>query len=111
MKTPVNLCESRDIIVVTMSLLAMLGYDSLHTRQIEIKKEIDSYLLFNDEAKRLKIFNLTLANVKNDIEFTLAKLKEIMVNLENSDTEKNIRKDIQLEKQIRELKNQVEKSK
>lgn len=86
-------------------------HDSLHTRQIEIKKEIDSYLLFNDEAKRLKIFNLTLANVKNDIEFTLAKLKEIMVNLENSDTEKNIRKDIQLEKQIRELKNQVEKSK
>ena len=83
----------------------------MHTRQIEIKKEIDSYLLFNDEAKRLKIFNLTLANVKNDIEFTLAKLKEIMVNLENSDTEKNIRKDIQLEKQIRELKNQVEKSK
>lgn len=85
--------------------------DSLHTRQIEIKKEIDSYLLFNDESKRIKIFNLSLANIKNDIEFTLAKLKGITVKLESSDAERNIRKEIQLERQIRELKNQVEKSK
>lgn len=98
---------SRDYITVGN----VKDHDSLHFRQIEIKKEIDSYLLFNDESKRIKIFNLSLTHIKNDIEFTLAKLKEIMVNLENNDTEKNIRKDIQLEKQIRELKNQVEKHK
>ncbi len=85
--------------------------ESMHNKQIEIKKEIDAYLLFNDESKRIKIFNLSLANIKNDIEFTLAKLKEIIVNLQTGDTEKNIKKDIQLEKQIRQLKNQVEKNK
>lgn len=85
--------------------------DSLHNKQIEIKNSIDSYLLFNDEFKRISIFNLTLSDVKNDIDFTMAKLKEIIVNLESSDIKNSVQKEIQLENQIRRLKNQVEKSK
>lgn len=84
-------------------------YDSLHNKQAQIKSDIDSYLLFNDESKRLNIFNLSLANVKNDIDFTMAKLKEIIVNIEASDNKNSIYKDIQLENQIKRLKNKIEK--
>jgi len=84
--------------------------ESLHQEQQSIKQQIDSYLVYNDECMRLSMFNLTLSTVKEDIDFTMSKLKKIMF-VNNKSIQSNIEKSRELDEKIDQLKNQVEKIK
>ncbi len=84
--------------------------ESMHREQLSLKRQIDSYIAFNDECLRLSLFNLTLETVKEDIEFTLSKLKKIMF-INNKSVQSAIDKDRELDEKIDQLKNQVDKLK
>jgi tetratricopeptide (TPR) repeat protein len=84
--------------------------DSMHQKQIIIKQQIDSYITCNDEFLRLTMFNLTLEKVKEDIEFTMSKLKKIMF-IKSKNNQENEEKNKELDEKINQLKNQVDKLK
>lgn len=82
--------------------------ESMHQEQLSLKRQIDSYIAFNDECLRLSLFNRTLETLKEDIGFTLSKLKKIMF-VNNKSIQNTIDKDRELDEKIDQLKNQVEK--
>ena len=84
--------------------------ESMRQEQLELKRQIDSYIAFNDECLRLSLFNRTLETLKEDIEFTLSKLKKIMF-VNNKSIQNTIDKDRELDEKIDQLKNQVDELK
>ncbi len=84
--------------------------ESMHQEQLSVKRQIDSYIAFNDECLRLSLFNLTLDKVKEDIDFTMSKLKKIMF-VNNKSIQSTLDKDRELDEKIDQLKNQVDKLK
>jgi hypothetical protein len=56
------------------------------------------------------MFNLTLEKVKEDIEFTMSKLKKIMF-IKSKNNQENEEKNKELDEKINQLKNQVDKLK
>jgi tetratricopeptide (TPR) repeat protein len=84
--------------------------ESMHQEQLTTRQQIDSYIVYNDECLRLSMFNLKLETVKEDIDFTMSKLKKIMF-VNSKSIQSTIEKDRELNEKIDQLKNQVDKLK
>jgi tetratricopeptide (TPR) repeat protein len=106
--TYMNLGERIKSDQVTLDNTALI--ESMHQEQLSIRQQIDSYLAYNDECLRLSLFNLTLETVKEDIDFTMSKLKKIMF-VNNKSIQNNLEKSKELDEKIDQLKNQVDKLK
>jgi tetratricopeptide (TPR) repeat protein len=81
---------------------------SLHNKQTKMKKEIDSFLKFVTEFKRVAFFSGNASDVLNDLEYLNAKLHQIMIKKASpvSDySDKNVLNDkiARLKKEIRDI--------
>lgn len=82
--------------------------NSYHKDQINMKNDIDNYLLFTDEINRLNIFEKNLENIKEDISFAFSKIQRIMLNASQlKANEKLEEKDRVLDDEINNLKDKV----
>ena len=51
--------------------------DSLHAPQVDYEKQIKNYYKYNDEFNRLSFFSKNYENLRNDIEYALAKSEKM----------------------------------
>ncbi len=106
---------SRDVLDVSRASVTSTSpalIDSLHQAQIEMKKTLSKFTTYADEFERTRLFNRTLADVKQDINYALI-IAERKTSTTKSDKEgdatakeqQNVDKEIEkVQKQMQDLK-------
>jgi tetratricopeptide (TPR) repeat protein len=83
--------------------------DSLHAPQVDYEKQIKNYYKYNDEFNRLSFFSKNYENLRNDIEYALAKSEKMsgmsrVIEIQKEAGEEIEKIDDKIEKYEEELK-------
>ncbi len=101
--------RSRDLALTKQTSAVLSSVDSLHGEQRQTKEQIEEFIHLNDQFARREFFARNIPQVREDIEYALAKAQKLAGSRDlEKYQEKAVEKTEELDEEMEKLKEQLE---